>query len=190
LFCVFAGGYTNFYRAENRIGAAKTYMTDACTYRLELLPKLVETTQKTMPQYPVSPINQALESATAILNQVISAKTPLEPDLVKAFENSQNRLTLQVKNLFTEFETSLGNASDKNLSTGFASMKNQYIPLQDHLFVTRKRYNDEVDYFIKRTLAFPSSLFAKMFGFNKIKHIKISEDVLLPYHMAFDASSS
>ncbi len=190
LFCVFAGGYTSFYRAQNRIGAAKTYMEDGCKYRLELLPKLVEMTKNSMPQTPVSPLSQAVENATAILNQVISAKTPLETDLVKAFENSQTGLTLQIKLLFTEFEASLETASDKNLSTRFTALKNEYIPLQDHLFVTRKRYNDEVDYFIKRTLTFPSSVFAKMYGFNKINHIKISEDALLPYHMAFDSSSS
>ncbi len=186
LFCVVLGGYTSFWRAQNRIKASIEYLTDACKYRVDLLPEFVEMAKKTEPQASILVLNQTIEKTKSILQQVIPQKKPLENDLIKKLEISQEELTRQLKDLLPQLEISL----DKKDSQQFKDFKKEFISLQDHLFVTRKRYNDEVDYFITRTIEFPSSVFAKLFGFNKLNYIKISKDVLLPYHMAFEPKTS
>mgnify|MGYP002629759006 CR=1 FL=1 len=181
LICVVLGGYTSFWRAQNRIKASIEYLTDACNYRVDLLPGFIEMAKKSEPQVSILELTQTIEKAKNILQQVIPQKKPLENNLIKELEISQEELTRQLKDLFPQLEISL----DKKDSQQFKDLKNEFISLQDHLFVTRKRYNDEVDYFITRTIEFPSSVFAKLFGFNKLNYIKISEDVLLPYQVAF-----
>ena len=186
LFCVIMGGYTSFWRSQNRIEDSKSMLTDAFQKRLDLLPGLIEITKKTKTQTYKPAINQTAQKANKILQLVISQKTPLEEGLIKEFENSQSNLTFQLKDLFTQLEESL----DKNFSKQFSSLKNQFNTAQDNLFITKQRYNDEVNYFNTRAAAFPTFLFAKLFGFNKMKYIQISKDLFLPAQETFAPNTS
>jgi len=185
LFCVVLGGYTSFWRSQNRIEASKALLTDACQNRLDLLPELIEITKKNKMQAIDPEINQAAQKAMTILQKTITQKTPLEKDLIKEFEISQSKLTVQLKDLFTQLEGS----SDKNFQQ-FKAVRSLLFAAQNNLFVTKKRYNDEANYFNTRAAAFPTSLFAKLFRFNKMKYIEISKDLFLPANKVFAPSTS
>ncbi|MBC2704003.1 LemA family protein [Desulfobacula sp.] len=185
LFCVVLGGYTSFWRSQNRIEASKALLTDACQNRLDLLPELIEITKKNKMQAIGPEINQAAQKAMTILQKTITQETPLEKALIKEFEISQSKLTLQLKDLFTQLEGS----SDKNFQQ-FKAVRSLLFAAQDNLFVTKKRYNDEANYFNTRAAAFPTSLFAKLFRFNKMKYIEISKDLFLPANKVFAPSTS
>ncbi len=186
LFCIVMGGYTSFWRSQNRIEQAKSFLTDSCQKRLDLLPSLIETAKKDKPQITIPEINQTARKANKILQHVISQKTPLEKGLIKEFEISQTELTFQLKDLFTQWEGSL----DKNHSKQFVTYKKQFIAAQNDLFITRQSYNDEVNYFNSRATASLTSLFAKVFGFDKMNYIEISKDQFLPAKATFAKNSS
>lgn len=186
LFCVFMGGYTSFWRSQNRIEQSKSFLTDACQRRSDLLPGLIEAAKKSEPQISIPEINQTAQKANKILQRVISQETPLEKGLIKEFEISQSELTFQLKGLFTRWEGSI----DKNYSGQFATLKNQFTIAQDDLFIARQGYNNEVNYFNTRATAFGTSLFAKLFGFDKVGNIKISGDRFLPAKKIFTSATS
>ena len=186
LFCVIAGGYTSFSRAQNRIETSKLYLTDACKERLNLLPGLLEITKKRWPQYPAREINQTTERAKQILQYVILEKTLLEGDLMRDFEDSQTKLTVLLQALLAQSEA----MPDKRYSQEFEKLKNQFNLAQNNLFVTKKRYNDEVIYYNTRKTAFFTSLFAKMFGFDGINYAEISQEPFLPAHKVFAPKTS
>lgn len=184
LFCVLMGGYTSFWRSQNRIEQSKSFLTDSCQKRIDLLPGLIEVAKKSEAQISIPEINQTAQKANEILQLVISQETPLEKGLIKEFEISQAELTFQLKDLFTRWEGSL----DKNYSRQFETLKKEFIAAQDDLFITRQGYNDEVNYFNTRATAFGTSLFAKLFGFDKMNYIEISKDQFLPAQKTFASS--
>jgi len=186
LFSVIMGGYSSFWRSQNRIKASMSLLTDICQKRLDLLPELLEITKKNMAPSSLPPINQTAEKASILLKQVISYQQPLEKNLIEEFEISQTKLTLELVQLFTQLQTSL----DKNAVKQFSTLKKEFYTAQDNLFVAMKKYNKEVDYFNTRTTVFPVFLIAKLFGFNKIKYIDISKEGFLPAQETFDLKTS
>lgn len=186
MFCVILGGYSSFTRAQNRIEASKSFLTDACQKKLDLLPALFEITKKSVTQTSIQEINQAAQKAAAILQQVISQKPPLDTQLVKEFELSQIHLTNRLIDLFPKLEASL----DQNDLKQFEPLKQQFYTAQDTLFVIWKSYINEVVYFNSRTVTFPNFLIAKLFGFNKIHYAELSPEAFLPARKTFNSQAS
>ncbi len=181
LFSVIAGGYSSFWRSQNRIETSTSFLTEDCQKRLNLLPELVEITKKSMAPSSLQAINQTAEKAGIILKQVISHKQPLEKNLIEEFEISQTKLTLALAQLFIHLQVSL----DKDAVKQFSALRKKFHTAQDNLFVAWKRYNKEVKYFNTRTTVFPGFLIAKLFGFNKIKYTGISKEGFLPAQKIF-----
>ena len=180
-FCVLAGGYTSFWRSKNRIEEAKTFLTDACQERMNLLPDLIKLGRKNSSQAAVSSMERTAKKSSKILQQVISHKTPLTLGLIKEFEISQFELTLQIIEQFNQLQSSPDQIDAKLLKT----VKDRFYAAQNTLFVTGKKYNDEVNYFTTRKSAFFTSSLAKLFGFNKLTYINLSNDLFLPAKEAF-----
>ncbi|WP_299976819.1 LemA family protein [Desulfobacula sp.] len=185
LFCVVLGGYTSFWRSQNRIEASKSILTDACQKRSELLPGLIEMAEKSKTPIDRPGINQTAQKANKILQLVISQKTPLEKELIKEFEISQSKLTFQLKDLFIQLE-----GSPEQSSQQFKALRNSVYEAHNNILLIKRRYNDEVNYFNTRAVAFPAFLFAKLFGFDKMEYIEISKDLFLPAEKTFAPSTS
>jgi len=180
-FCVLAGGYTSFWRSENRIKGSTDYLTDACQTRLNLLPKLIERIKKNNLQIPLSTLESSAREAEKVLQHVIAAKAPLEEILIKEFEITQSKLTSQLKEIFFQLETS----QDKTTAAQFSDIKKLLFDAQNNLFVSGKRYNDEVTYFNTRKKSLMTSTIAKLFGFNKSNYFELSKDLFLPAEVTF-----
>ncbi|NOX33976.1 MAG: LemA family protein [Deltaproteobacteria bacterium] len=186
LFCVLLGGYTSFWRSQSRIKTSKSFLTDACRERLDLLPGLVEMEKNCDGITSLPGINQAAKKADMVLQQVIAREKLLNTAFVTEFENSQIKLTLRLKDTLTQLETCL----DKKYAGRLRGLRQQFSSAQDNLFMARRTYNDEVKYFNTRSRAFPTILIAKLFGFYKIKYMEISKDIFLPAHNVFTPKAS
>ncbi|MCP4022033.1 MAG: LemA family protein [Desulfobacteraceae bacterium] len=185
LFCVVFGGYSSLARSKSRIEASKNYLTDSCLKRQQLLPQLIELGRKSNPELSTAKINQAAEKADSILQEIAVQKTPIEDDLIKAFVISQTTLTRELISFLALLETS--NKDTKNQMDAFLQ---KLFTAQDNIFVIRKRYNKEVEYFNTRTSIFPGVLFAKLFGMSNLKYIGISRELFLSGEKTFGKKAS
>ena len=181
LFCVIFGGYTSFYRSQNRIEDAKTALVESCQKRLLLLPELSSVLERVSPDMG-PPMDESLEKANALLRDVLQQKLPLEEEMTKEFESSQTDLTMRIKEIFVR----LKDVSEPKSMEEFESLKQKFFKAQDNLYVAGDQYNYEVSYFNGRIKSFPVSLIAKLFGFHKIIYYPFSGQAFLPARKAFE----
>ena len=180
LFCVIFGGYTSFYRSENRIEDSKTALVDACRARIDLLPDLLTFMEKKM--LPLSLMEQAIIKAETITAEVLGLKPPLEEQMTKKFEAAQTDLTVQIKNNLA----GLNEVFDAESKNEFEALKQKLFKAQDNVYTAKDTYNEEVSYFNMRIESFPVSYIAKLFGFNKIIYYPFSEQAFLPAQKTFE----
>lgn len=181
LFCVIFGGYTSFYRSQNRIEDSKTALVESCRERMLLLPVLSGFLERVSPDMPPA-MNQSQEKANDLLMDVLQQKLPLEEKTTTEFENSQTGLTIQIKEILAR----LKDMSDpKNLEEA-ESLRQKFFKAQDNLHVAKEKYNYEVSYFNRRVRSFPVSLIAKLFGFHEIIYYPFSDQAFLPSRKAFE----
>jgi LemA protein len=176
IFCVIFGGYSSLHRSQQRIEASKELVTNACQSKLDLLSQLLNSLKNSEYQKKIPDLKQTGKNTNKILRQVISQKTPLDKTLTLKFEASQEVLTSDLTKLFSQLDQS----PDKSNAVGFQAHKKQFSVAQNNLFAAKITYNKEVTYFNTRTKIFPGFLIAKLFGFNKIKYFKLSENSFLP----------
>ncbi|MDA8136340.1 MAG: LemA family protein [Desulfobacteraceae bacterium] len=181
LFCVVFGGYTSFYRSQNRIEDSKSALVESCRERLLLLPELSNVMEKVSPDLPPD-MNHSLEKARVILGNVLQQKGPLEEKMTKDFENSQTGLTMQIKEIFAR----LKDVSEPEGMKEIEALKQKFFKAQDNLYVAGDQYNYEVSYFNGRVNSFPVSLIAKLFGFHDIRYYPFSDQAFLPARKAFE----
>ncbi|OGR13523.1 MAG: hypothetical protein A2277_18640 [Desulfobacterales bacterium RIFOXYA12_FULL_46_15] len=181
LFCIILGGYSSFYRSQNRIESSKTALVESCRERLALLPDLSRFMTKHIPSLP-SDMVQINENLNLLLMDVLNRKLPLEEKMTKDFEASQTDLTIQINKLFSGFK----DVFDPENKKEFESLKQKFLKAQDNLYIAGDRYNYEVSYFNMRINSFPVSLIGKLFGFNKVIYYPFSEQAFLPARKAFE----
>jgi LemA protein len=182
LFCVIFGGYTSFYRSQNRIEDSKTALVESCRERMLLLPALSGFLERVSPDIP-PPMDQPLEKANALLMGVLQQERPLGEEMTKEFESSQTGLTMQIKGIFARLKDISG---PKNLEE-IESLRQKFFKAQDNLYVAREKYNYEITYFNRRVQSFPVSLIAKLFGFHEIIYYPFSDQAFLPARKAFES---
>lgn len=186
IFCVIFGGYSSLWRSKNRIKASQNLMTDACLKRHALLPGLDAFTTSAEFSQASAQLKSAAEKADLILKQMISEEPPVEKELISAFETSQTALSSNLVELFASLEAKLPEAEMEK----FSVLKKEFISIQDHIFVAKKRFNREAAYFNNRSNVFPGFLIARLFGMDHLVYIGISNDKLLSGEKTFTAAAS
>ncbi|MBU1193908.1 MAG: LemA family protein [Proteobacteria bacterium] len=186
LFCVIAGGYSSFARAQARIKEASSFLTEACEKRLVLFNELVELTDQTKVLRTKSAMTQSSRNAQNILHKMISQAPPVDRQLIAEFEISQNRISQQLITLLHQIETAPGNTDPERI----AHLKKELNAVQDAIFVARKHYNTETGYFNTRTQMFPGFLIAKLFGLNHIRYTQLTEGTFLSGEKTFTSPAS
>jgi LemA protein len=181
LFCVVFGGYTSFYRSQNRIESSKTALVESCLERLLLLPALSGILERVSPDMP-APMDQYLEKSNSLLSDILQQKHALEEKTIKEFESSQTDLTMQIKEIFARLKI----VSELKSIAEIESVRQKFFKVQDDLYVAKERYNYEVSYFNRRVQSIPVSLIAKLFGFHEIIYHPFSDQAFLPARKAFE----
>ena len=168
LFCVIFGSYTSMLRSKNRINAGKDLVVSACRDQLDLVPKLVSLATESIPPQEISQIEENARQIQAILTQFQASDAPLDPDLVAAFEDTQNRLAEDMESITT--------AIGKNhlLSEEMADLYLQTI-------YSARRYNKEAAYFNTRKTVFPGFLTAKWFNLDHLNFPLIDLTCFAPW---------
>ena len=181
MFSVVAGGYTSFLRSQSRIKKSAEFLAQADQKRVELIEDLLE-------YHPSSKIPNSADSMAALLKKAITLRETLkQPERLK----DQNTITRFVENQ-EQITTKLIPLIEKKLSFDTQEEQNVYTAkireiyqAQDNLFVVRKRYDHETNYFNTRTRVFPNFLIARLFGFDEITYFGVGQEQLLPSHKVF-----
>ncbi|MFA5903959.1 MAG: LemA family protein [Desulfobacula sp.] len=181
LFCVVFGGYSSFYRSQNRIEESKNILVESCRERLALLPAVSDFLKKINMDTPSS-VDQSIAKAESVLTAVFQQKSPLEEQTTKDFEASQVHLTIEIKKILD----GLKDVFDPESRKEFNSLKERVFKDQDDLYMAGDRYNYEVSYFNERVKSFPVSLIARLFGFHRITYYPFSEQAFPPARKAFE----
>lgn len=182
LFSVIFGGYTSFYRSQNRIEASKELIASVCRDRSGIVLQLLDSTHGTSDPETRSALKGALENEDRVLQQVISQKTPLGEALTQEFETAEQMLISELAQLIAS-QAAVGTNHPDKLSV---PVQKQLFVSQDNVFVAKKKYNREVAYFMNRKSIFPGSLIAGLFGFDHVIYHALSDDSFLSAANAFN----
>jgi LemA protein len=166
-FCVIFGGYSSFWRAQNRISDAKNLMAQICQERLTLADIIIKDFNNAgLGKDMEKPRHDVLKAAD-ILKNLKNTEPPLSGNQTRQLEDSQADITQFFKTCLKYLKLPV-----KNISAARArELSTRIYEIQDKLFVAAKSYNDEVNYYNTRTREAMPSLIAKMFGFDKIHYI-------------------
>lgn len=191
LFSVVFGGYSSLYRAQNRARDAKIMVTVECQKQLDLLPDLITMVRKTdsfnridpnnsnqarLDQARLDQLEQANLKTKKILTRINSVTTPLEKELISAFERSQVQLSQEIIGLV------IGLNEEKKQKGGKAliNLEKKFNALEITVFYRSTEYNKEARYFNTRKSIFPGFLIAKLFKLEKLHIYEINTDLFKP----------
>jgi hypothetical protein len=195
LFSVIFGGYSSLYRAQNRARDAKILVTVECQKQLDLLPDLVAMVHKTdsfnldpnnsnqtnldqthLDQTHLDQLEQAALKNKTILTRINSLATPLEKELISAFERSQIQLSREIIGLV------MGLKKEEKLkkSQVLIDLEKKFNDLEITVFYHSHQYNKEARYFNTRKSIFPGFLIAKLFNLEKLHIYEINTDLFKP----------
>ena len=181
LASVIFGGYSSLHRSEGRIEITKDRFLNACQSKLDLLPQLIDSLQKSESKETLAKLKQTSKEADIVLLHAIALKSPLDRVLTLKLETSQDALTKELVKLFLKLEQSKNKSDTESLK----AIKKQLFSAQDKVYTARTVYNTEVSYFNRRTNIFPGFLIAKLFGFNKSEYFELSKDSFLQADRVF-----
>ena len=194
LFSIILGGYSSLYRAQNRARDAKILVTVECQKQLDLLPDLMAMVRKTdsfnnmdpnnsnqahLNQEKLEQLEQAALKTKTILARINSVTTPLEKELIRAFEESQIQLSQEIISLIIELK------KEKKLKNSQALMDlgKKFDNLEITVFYHSHLYNKEARYFNTRKSIFPGFLIAKLFKLEKTHIYEIDTDLFKPANL-------
>lgn len=148
----FIASYNGFIRVKNRIAEAFSTMDVYLKKRYDLVPNLVETVKGYAKHE-----RETLQNVTNARNMAVDAKT-LEERV-----QGENMLASTLKSLFAVAEA----YPDLKANANFLDLQGRLGILEDDIASSRKYYNALVREFNIKREAFPSSIIARMFNFEK-----------------------
>ncbi|MBW3012295.1 LemA family protein [Candidatus Woesearchaeota archaeon] len=150
LIFVVIGMYNGLVNAEVNVDNSWAQVETSYQRRADLIPNLVETV-KGYRDFEQETLLAVTNARTAWMQ----AGTPQEK--VKA----ANQLEGTLKTLFAVAE----NYPDLKANQNFLALQDELAGTENRISVERKRYNDAVGAFNKKTRMFPTNIVASMFGF-------------------------
>jgi hypothetical protein len=196
LFSVVFGGYSSLYRAQNRARDAKIMVTVECQKQLDLIPDLMAMVRKTdsfnlsdpnnsnqasldqalLDKASLDQLEQAGLKTKEILTRINSVTTPLEKELISAFERSQVQLSQEIIGLVI----GLNEEKKQKGSRALINLEKKFNDLEITVFYRSTEYNKEARYFNTRKSIFPGFLIAKLFKLEKLHIYEIDSDLFKP----------
>ena len=146
------GMYNGLVNAEVNVDQSWGQVQAAYQRRADLIPNLVATVEAY-----AGFEKSVIENVTAARSAWMQAGTP------QAQVAAANQLESAIARLLVTVE----NYPDLKASANFLSLQDELAGTENRVAVERKRYNDAVSAFNKKTRMFPSNIVASMFGFEK-----------------------
>lgn len=166
--CVIFGSYTSMLRSKNRVHKGKELMIMACENQLDQIPDLVALAKGDDVAPVRSRIHDTIEQIRTLLDQFRSPDTPLDPDLVRMFEQAQSRLAKDLDALARGIGTThprVQETTARYLETIYAA----------------GRYNKEAVYFDSRKKVFPGMFTSEWFNLDSLRFPKIDLTCFEPW---------
>ncbi|MFH1316185.1 MAG: LemA family protein [Candidatus Woesearchaeota archaeon] len=148
----FIGIYNGLVKLDEDVNNKWAQVETVYQRRADLIPNLVETV-KGAANFEKDTFLEVTEARTkwlnaGTLNSKVQAANELEGSLARLLVTFENYPQLKATQNYLALQDELANTENK-------------------ISVERKRYNDAVTAFNKKTRTFPSNIFASMFGFEK-----------------------
>lgn len=134
--------------------------------RNDLIGNLVKTVQGAA-DFEKSTLTAVIE-ARAKATSVTVDPTNISPDQLAAFQQAQSGVSGALSKLLVSVERYPELKANQN----FLELQSQLEGTENRINVTRDRYNEVVNIYDKKTLSFPSVIFAKLFGFEEMARFK------------------
>ena len=144
--------YNNLVDLRNKVKNSYAQIDVQLKRRNDLIPNLVETVKGYAGHE-----KGVLEEVTKARASVMNASTPQEAS------EANNHLTSALKSLFAVAE----NYPELKANSNFQQLQSELSDTEDKISYSRQFYNDMVLKYNNACQQFPSSIIAKMFGFNE-----------------------
>ena len=144
--------YNNLVDLRNKVKNSYAQIDVQLKRRNDLIPNLVETVKGYAGHE-----KGVLEEVTKARASVMNASTPQEAS------EANNQLTGALKSLFAVAE----NYPELKANSNFQQLQSELSDTEDKISYSRQFYNDMVLKYNNACQQFPSSIIAKMFGFNE-----------------------
>ena len=144
--------YNNLVDLRNKVKNSYAQIDVQLKRRNDLIPNLVETVKGYAGHE-----KGVLEEVTKARTSVMNASTPQEAS------EANNQLTGALKSLFAVAE----NYPELKANSNFQQLQSELSDTEDKISYSRQFYNDMVLKYNNACQQFPSSIIAKMFGFNE-----------------------
>lgn len=160
---------------RNRVKNAWSQIDVQLKKRADLIPNLVETVKGYM-KYERTTFEEVTRARTA----AIGAKS------VREKARAENMLSSALKSLFAVAE----NYPDLKASQNFLMLQEELSGIESKIAYSRQFYNDSVMDLNNSIQQFPSSVFAKIFGFKESEFFEIEEGDKKPAKVSFKQDSA
>jgi LemA protein len=152
--------YNNLVGLRNRVKNSYAQIDVQLKRRNDLIPNLVET------------VKGYAAHEKGVLEEVTKARTGvMNASTVEETSAADNQLTGALKTLFAVAE----NYPDLKANSNFQQLQSDLTDTEDKISYARQFYNDVVLKYNNACQQFPSSLLARMFGFNEEEFYKAPE---------------
>jgi LemA protein len=145
------GSYNGLVSSQEEVDQAWSEVENQLQRRADLIPNLVETVKGFAAQE-----KEIFTAVAEARSKLLAAKGPAETaQAAQGMESALGRL-LAISERYPDLKS----------NTNFIRLQDELAGTENRVAVARKRYNDAVAVFNKKTKRFPTSIMAGMFGFD------------------------
>jgi LemA protein len=152
--------YNRFVRQRNLVQESWRQVDVELNRRHDLVPNLVETVK-----------GYAAHERTVLANLVVARNAALQAPTVPAKASAETALAGSLRGLFAVAE----NYPDLKAAGPFLQLQAQLAETEDRIAAARRFYNGNVRALNTRVEAFPSSMIAGVFGFEKAEYFELED---------------
>lgn len=155
------GVYNDLVSGQEDVEAAWAQVENQYQRRADLVPNLVATV-KGYAKHEQETLDQVVE-ARAKATSITIDPTNATPEQLAAFQSAQGELTQALGRLLAVAE----NYPDLKANQNFLDLQQQLEGTENRIAIARQLFNDSARAYNKQIRQFPSSIIARLFGFEK-----------------------
>ena len=155
------GAYNSLVRKQENVAKTWSQVENVCQRRADLVPNLVALV-KNYAEYEQGTILAVTEARTKAANATVNTENFDENELAE-YETAQDELGNSLNRLIVEVE----NYPDLKANEEYLTLQAQLAGCENRILTERERFNEAAKVYNQSVRKFPSSLIAKMFGFEK-----------------------
>lgn len=159
--------YNTFVKSEEKMTQSWAQVENVYQRRMDLIPNLVSVV-KTYSDYENKTLVEVVESRARQASNVTLDPESMTQEQLSGFENAQQLLD----NAVSEVIVSIENYPELKAMESYQTFLAQYEGCENRILVERKRYNEMTQNYNRTVRRFPSSLIAKLFGFETQPYFK------------------